>query len=390
MKFKFCSLALAPCSLLFLSLEAQKIKYPEARGQCPELTSFLGDDYFLSGKDNYFIRYKEKGDANVAIVRCLRPSTKGTDQADLDARAAWKAQIAHQDRVGKFVCRENAQGERTWEEKLKMTISCPDNTIPGSWDTFYTPVCPEGTEWNTLLVECSCGNGGVLYQEQCVLCAENEVFSQSLGKCEAQESPNPATKPDEVEEEVEKPAEDPPTCQAGFQLEGDICTDIDECQKGTYSCQIDQICDNTEGSYNCVSCGENMFNLQNLCVCQSGFESNSDNSACTDIDECQTGLENCDADHYCVNHPGWFTCHGCGLNESPNESGGCSCNDGFTQLLEYSENGEAHDSQEGCVDIDECANQVNPCGQGNACTNSIGSYTCTTCYQIMPVEVSFE
>ena len=84
-------------------------------------------------------------------------------------------------------------------------------------------------------------------------------------------------------------------CDAGFvNVEEDhgpgVCEEKGECQKSPELCEHD--CINTRGSYRCA--------------CKPGFLLNSDNTSCTDIDECK---EKNFCGESCVNLPGSFTCN---------------------------------------------------------------------------------
>ncbi|XP_012942656.1 uncharacterized protein LOC101855048 [Aplysia californica] len=80
------------------------------------------------------------------------------------------------------------------------------------------------------------------------------------------------------------------TCAAGRQLsvtDGDICVDMDECQKPDICVGVAD-CINTVGGYKCV--------------CQPGY--GGDN--CTDIDECEAGTSNCAGS--CSDEDGGYMC----------------------------------------------------------------------------------
>ncbi|XP_005988472.1 signal peptide, CUB and EGF-like domain-containing protein 3 [Latimeria chalumnae] len=108
--------------------------------------------------------------------------------------------------------------------------------------------------------------------------------------------------------------------------------DIDECHKGTDSCHIDALCQNTHLSYKCI--------------CRSGYT--GDGKHCADIDECENEY-NGGCVHECINIPGNYR---------------CTCYDGFKL---------AHDGHN-CLDVDECAEGNGGCQQ--ICVNMMGSYEC--------------
>ena len=77
-------------------------------------------------------------------------------------------------------------------------------------------------------------------------------------------------------------------CESGFEVQGGVCVDVDECQ-GDHGCGFN--CRNLEGSYQCV--------------CDRGYELLSDALNCADIDECATGRNVCR--QRCVNDHGSYS-----------------------------------------------------------------------------------
>ena len=72
---------------------------------------------------------------------------------------------------------------------------------------------------------------------------------------------------------------------------------------------------------------------------------------CIDVDECdlQNPNHTCDAQAFCLNNEGSFT---------------CECNKGFS--------GNGHS----CFDIDECSLESDNCNIDTICKNTNGSYSC--------------
>ncbi|XP_017126067.1 fibulin-1 [Drosophila elegans] len=134
-------------------------------------------------------------------------------------------------------------------------------------------------------------------------------------------------------------------CKAGFKKKADNnnntqCFDIDECQVVPGLCQ--QKCVNTWGGYRCT--------------CNAGYQLGPDNRTCNDINECEVHKDYKLCMGFCINTPGSYQ---------------CSCPRGYTLSADMNS----------CRDIDECAtdsiNQVCT-GRNDICTNTRGSYKCTT------------
>jgi hypothetical protein len=166
----------------------------------------------------------------------------------------------------------------------------------------------------------------------------------------------------------------PPSCQQGFQRDGNTCVDIDECLANNGGCSTNAQCTNTVGSRTCncnqgytgngiqcddvnecdsIGCGANT-ECENTagsysCRCARGFR--DDGAGCVDIDECQEQPDRCLAQgpQVCVNRIGWYE---------------CLCAPGYKYL-----GGK-------CQDINECWETTAPCPANSTCDNLIGSYTC--------------
>ena len=165
-------------------------------------------------------------------------------------------------------------------------------------------------------------------------------------------------------------------CPDGYQLEdGDDqnCHNIDECEDESDKC--DQVCTDTEGSYNC-SCTpgyreinrfkcEDMDECSNsvhgceqvcentngsfICSCNDTYRLEHDGRHCVDFNECLSDNDHsCDEPHMvCVNDAGGYH---------------CVCSIGFTHYGNR------------CQDVDECASDDHDCDQ--VCNNTQGGFIC--------------
>lgn len=104
-----------------------------------------------------------------------------------------------------------------------------------------------------------------------------------------------------------------------------------------------------DGAFSLLSCCPCSLPYQqsrtNLVVL--GYEANTLEGNCTDIDECAEGRDNC-TKGTCVNTDGSFFC----------------CNAGFTSTGGV------------CVDIDECYLKLDNCVERRQCINTYGSFMC--------------
>ncbi|XP_058651904.1 EGF-containing fibulin-like extracellular matrix protein 1 isoform X2 [Onychostoma macrolepis] len=160
-------------------------------------------------------------------------------------------------------------------------------------------------------------------------------------------------------------------CLPGFTLdEQNYCQDIDECSQGLHTCNADQICYNTRGSYTCqchpgyqkhgeqcVDRNECMLSHYCMhrcvntagsyyCECKDGYQLASNNHSCVDVNECDL-TQPCQ--HQCFNLLGSYI---------------CQCDQGY----------ELAPDSVSCVDIDECAFSSYMCQY--VCINSPGGYSC--------------
>ena len=124
------------------------------------------------------------------------------------------------------------------------------------------------------------------------------------------------------------------TCKSGYQGDGVNCTVIEICNNNP--------CTET----NKTVCKDDDNNGIAECHCDLGYIDDGSGN-CIDIDECQTGDNNCAQN--CINNDGGFT---------------CGCDDGYLLNIDGRR----------CDNIDECASA--PCAHGT-CTDGIDEYICT-------------
>ena len=232
-----------------------------------------------------------------------------------------------------------------------------------------------------------------------------------------------------------------PSGTTDVNLDGTLCTDIDECELGLDECDINPraMCINVMSSYRCrcpegtadpTGSGRNCIpgagpvdecelgtddcddDPEALCIddeagftcqCPAGYEDPATNgTACTDIDECELGLDDCDDDPAadCENTPGGFTCtcpdgyedergdgtvcsniDDCALGEDECDDDPEACVDGVGGYACVCPGGYDDVNGDGtvCEDIDECDDAVDACDDAPVaqCDNTVGSYTCT-------------
>ncbi|CAH0560230.1 unnamed protein product [Brassicogethes aeneus] len=206
-------------------------------------------------------------------------------------------------------------------------------------------------------------------------------------------------------------------CDEGFHGDGNMCSDIDECQQEGglegHHCHQNTVCVNTPGSYkceclegyrsldkfNCVEedecstrkhkCDENAdcINTQGSyhCVCKDGYKGDGYlceavcNQTCLnggicsspgkcrcpngymgsscekDVNECEMNLHRCTETSECVNMIGWYY---------------CKCKKGYQSRISNNNLGTL------CEDVDECKEKQHTCHQSAKCVNTNGRYKC--------------
>ncbi|XP_021500661.1 pro-epidermal growth factor [Meriones unguiculatus] len=144
-------------------------------------------------------------------------------------------------------------------------------------------------------------------------------------------------------------------CLEGFAGDGNLCSDIDECELGSSSCPpTSSECINAEGGY--------------VCRCSEGYE--GDGIHCLDIDECQQGAHSCGQNANCTNTEGRYNCTCSGLPQAP----GLAC-PGSTLPSIFGEDGRHLDrnSYPGCPESHD-----GYCLHGGVCmyVEALDSYAC--------------
>ncbi|XP_069163060.1 hemicentin-1 isoform X2 [Procambarus clarkii] len=127
------------------------------------------------------------------------------------------------------------------------------------------------------------------------------------------------------------------TCPEGHNLlPNGRCKDVNECALYLHDCLEEQECQNTEGSYTCIT------------HCPAGL-TQATNGTCKDIDECSEEISTCHFTQICLNTWGSYR---------------CSCSRGFS----------SSGPGQPCFDVDECVTTPSPCNY--QCHNLRGTYQC--------------
>ena len=95
-------------------------------------------------------------------------------------------------------------------------------------------------------------------------------------------------------------------CPDGYKYFLISCIDVDECSDNLHNCSSNQICENTEGSFECT---EANADLDSVIKCPRGYSLDPLTNQCLDINECATGTHNCNEESQrCDNTLGSYTC----------------------------------------------------------------------------------
>ncbi len=146
-------------------------------------------------------------------------------------------------------------------------------------------------------------------------------------------------------------------CPWGYVSDGvGGCLNIDDCANNP--CGDEVTCVDYLGYYQCVCDWPMQWDGAESCVCPGGYQPDG-LGGCEDIDECAG--EPCNGGAVCYNYDGYYEC-ACQWPLQPDGANGCVCSGGFIS-----------DESGGCVDIDECLDNV--CGSLD-CINYDGTYEC--------------
>ncbi|XP_065124301.2 adhesion G protein-coupled receptor F4-like [Paramisgurnus dabryanus] len=127
------------------------------------------------------------------------------------------------------------------------------------------------------------------------------------------------------------------------------CRDVNECDKRPEVCGPSSICNNIAGSYNCL--------------CMSGYKVTDPNlpinisNQCTDVNECVEIPEICGPNSICNNTDGSYN---------------CSCMSGY----KVTDLNVLINISNPCRDVNECVEINKICGPNSICNNIAGSYNC--------------
>ncbi|XP_060561266.1 sushi, von Willebrand factor type A, EGF and pentraxin domain-containing protein 1-like [Ruditapes philippinarum] len=250
------------------------------------------------------------------------------------------------------VCLANS----TWSHVVPKCI-IKDCKEPNKTANGRTVKVNNGTKYNDKL-NYSCNPGYDLKGNDSAVCQDNAIWSVGPPECIIKDcgNPNETIHGTIIKTGTEYNDNVTYSCNPGYEttdavfatcntvgnwsIPAPVCKDINECARYTYDCDLQAICSNIDGSFECK--------------CPGGYTDNSKNGKtgrdCQDIDECADwNKSQCNKKgSQCVNYHGGYV---------------CVCHRGWTGTR--CEN-----------DINEC-NDTSTCGKEAYCTNFDGGYNCT-------------
>ena len=135
-------------------------------------------------------------------------------------------------------------------------------------------------------------DGEVIFDEEDGEAISDEEDGEAISNEEGGEAISNEEGGEATEEEGSETPECPPnalcTCKPGFEGDGEICIDIDECENGTDNCGWNEVCVNNDGSYECVPgpCGNGIVEGAEECDDGNNIDGDGCSSECIK-DVCQ-------------------------------------------------------------------------------------------------------
>nr|XP_055042508.1 adhesion G protein-coupled receptor F5-like isoform X1 [Misgurnus anguillicaudatus] len=140
------------------------------------------------------------------------------------------------------------------------------------------------------------------------------------------------------------------------------CIDLNECDKRPEVCGPNAICNNTDGSYNCLCMSGYKVKDPNLPISSSnpcrGRSCKGKMCSSMDMNACEEIPEVCGPNSRCKN---------------TSESYDCSCMRGYN----VKDPTGSISSSNPCIDVNECDKTPEVCGPNAICNNTDGSYNCS-------------
>eukprot|EP00736_Rhodelphis_marinus_P008051 Rmarinus@m.28362 len=171
--------------------------------------------------------------------------------------------------------------------------------------------CETANNCNTMHAQCANGDGSYF-------CTCNAGFYGDGVSCTACATEASSPEGSFTEEDC--------SCNVGYAGDGhSSCTDTNECLQSTHDCDLSAVCSNVDGSFQCaceaghygdgvvcVACAQEgssapASTANTDCSCNLGYTGDG-HTICSDVDECESGNNNCHELANCSNVPGSFAC----------------------------------------------------------------------------------